>query len=450
MANSFCLSQCDVIGFDLDHTLCRYQLHESNKLIYESFAQYLVSEKGYSAELLCVSPEEWDFCSKGLVLDLEEGNFLKLATDGTILRAAHGTKSMTVEEIEEVYGEKREWKHFNAINGTYARSAKYYFYDNHFDLPSALLCAKVVDCIEVTEGQKYDFWKDIVAAIEHNYKTTAFKENCGTYFPAVKKNPSKYLKPCSDAVKHWLRDLKNAGKTLLLITSSHSDYCRLLCEHILGKNFEELFDIIITNALKPGFFSLAPQQRPFWALENDEEVHMLPLLEKPGWYSQGNWIHLYELLKKITEKSEPKVVYFGDSMRSDIFSARHYSNWETVLIFEELEGDEVYKPNMTDWGSSLKKKGKYDNKCTVSRKWGSYFADKIAGIQGLQEVSSLTWCCTSIRNYSTIAIPSIASIVDLPLDYKFKRFSTDTSETEGYYPYPPQALLCQKNEGTAA
>ncbi|OCT80343.1 hypothetical protein XELAEV_180271527mg, partial [Xenopus laevis] len=26
---------------------------------------------------------------------------------------------------------------------------KYYFYDNHFDLPSALLCAKIVDCIEM-------------------------------------------------------------------------------------------------------------------------------------------------------------------------------------------------------------------------------------------------------------------------------------------------------------
>ena len=32
------------------------------------------------------------------------------------------------------------------------------------------------------------------------------------------------------------------------------------------KDFEELFDIIITNALKPGFFSLVPQQRPFRTL----------------------------------------------------------------------------------------------------------------------------------------------------------------------------------------
>lgn len=32
------------------------------------------------------------------------------------------------------------------------------------------------------------------------------------------------------------------------------------------KDFEELFDVIITNALKPGFFSLVPQQRPFRTL----------------------------------------------------------------------------------------------------------------------------------------------------------------------------------------
>lgn len=32
------------------------------------------------------------------------------------------------------------------------------------------------------------------------------------------------------------------------------------------KDFEELFDIIITNALKPGFFSSVPHQRPFRTL----------------------------------------------------------------------------------------------------------------------------------------------------------------------------------------
>ncbi|XP_063297352.1 5'-nucleotidase domain-containing protein 1 [Pelobates fuscus] len=456
MSDCFSLSDCDVIGFDLDHTLCQYRLQDSNKLIYDSFAQYFVTEKGYSEELLSVTPEEWDFCSKGLVLDLEQGNFLKLGADGTILRACHGTKPMSGEQIEAVYGEKREWKHFKSINGTYVRSAKYYFYDNYFDLPGALLCAKIVDSLQMTDGQnKYDFWKDMVSAVEHNYKTSAFKENCGTYFPAVKNDPNKYLKPCPESVKNWIRSLKNAGKVLLIITSSHSDYCRLLCEHILGKDFEELFDIIITNALKPGFFSLTPQQRPFWTLENDVEIDVLPSLEKPGWYSQGNWRQLYNLLTRITRKPELKVVYFGDSMRSDIFSARLYSNWETVLILEELEGDEVHEPDMTDLGSSLTKKGKYDSlqppePYFVSKKWGSYFADTITDGKSAQETPYITWCCASIRNYSTMTIPSIKAIVDLSLDYKFTRFSSNNSDTDGYYPHPPKILLPQNKEGAAA
>ncbi|KAM9317290.1 5'-nucleotidase domain-containing protein 1 [Gastrophryne carolinensis] len=455
MADPFSLADCDVIGFDLDHTLCRYRLQESTKLIYDSFAQYLVAEKGYTKELLTVSAEEWDFCAKGLMLDLEEGNFLKLAADGTILRACHGTRRMTTEMIEEVYGENREWKNFKAVNGTYARSAKYYFYDNYFDLPGALLCAKIVDSLETTDGQKkYDFWKDVVAAIEHNYKTTAYKENCGTYFPAVKKDPGRYLKPCPDSVKNWIRSLKNAGKIILLITSSHSDYCRLLCEHILGKDFEELFDIIITNALKPGFFSLVPQQRPFWTLDNDVEIDMLPTLEKAGWYSQGNWVHLYDLLKQMTGKHSPKVVYFGDSMRSDIFSARHFSNWETVLILEEQEGGEVSESDVTDCDSALRKKGKYDDvqprePSSLSKKWGSYFADCIPGTKGTHDTPVITWCCSSIQNYSTISIPSIAAIVDLPMDYKFARFSSD-SENDGFYPQPPAVLLSQSPEGAAA
>lgn len=42
--------------------------------------------------------------------------------------------------------------------------------------------------------------------------------------------------------------------------------------------------------------------------ENDEEKDELPSLDKPGWYSQGNAVHLYELLKKMTSKPEPKVI----------------------------------------------------------------------------------------------------------------------------------------------
>ncbi|KAJ7416805.1 hypothetical protein BTVI_34664 [Pitangus sulphuratus] len=147
MQQYFSLADCDVVGFDLDHTLCRYHLPQSARLIYDSFAQYLVTEKGYDEDLLILAPDSLDFCCKGLVLDIEEGNFLKLAEDGTVLRASHGTKSMTFEEILEIYG-RREWKHFNTVSGMVSRTAKYYLYDNYFDLPGALLCARVVDSLD--------------------------------------------------------------------------------------------------------------------------------------------------------------------------------------------------------------------------------------------------------------------------------------------------------------
>ncbi|XP_067558403.1 5'-nucleotidase domain-containing protein 1 isoform X1 [Pseudorca crassidens] len=443
MAQHFSLAACDVVGFDLDHTLCRYNLPESARLIYNSFAQFLVKEKGYDKELLTVTPEDWDFCCKGLALDLEDGNFIKLADNGTVLRASHGTKMLAPEVLAEEYGRK-EWKHFTPDSGMACRSGKYYFYDNYFDLPGALLCARVVDSLtKQNNGQKpFDFWKDIVAGIQHNYKMSAFKENCGIYFPEIKRDPGRYLHTCPESVKKWLRQLKNAGKILMLITSSHSDYCRLLCEYILGNDFEYLFDIVITNALKPGFFSHLPSQRPFRTLENDEEQEALPSLDKPGWYSQGNAVHLYELLKKMTGKPEPKVVYFGDSMHSDIFPACHYSNWETVLILEELRGDRDGKPEDSE---PLEKKGKYEGLKAkplnrLSKKWGSFFIDSVSRLENTEDSLIYTWSCKRISTYSTIAIPSIEAIAELPLDYKFTSFSSNNSKTAGYYPNPPLVL----------
>uniref|UniRef100_A0A6Q2Y530 5'-nucleotidase domain-containing protein 1 n=1 Tax=Esox lucius TaxID=8010 RepID=A0A6Q2Y530_ESOLU len=446
MSEYFSLSDCDVIGFDLDHTLCRYHLKETSRLIYDSFTRYLVEHRDYDKDLLALTPATWDFCFKGLVVDLEDGNLVKLAEDGT-------KTLIFLHILFVIYGLMIDLIAYDKCHFFFLFSAaQYYFYDNYFDLPGALLCGSVVDMLRKRGSEvNSDFWKDIVAAIDHNYNTSAFKEDAGWYFPSVKRDPGRYLQPCSDSVKAWLRSMKSAGKVLLLITSSHSDYCRLICDHILGKDWEELFDVIITNALKPGFFSLVPQQRPFKTLVNDvEESEGLPSLDKPGWYSQGNWPHLHELLKTMTGKPEPKVVYFGDSMRSDMFPASTFGKWETVMIVEEMEGEGV------QWSDAAKtneahvepqeKKGKFEvTPSAPSEQWGSYFVDAHKTDGDDEESQKLTWCCHSIHKYSTMAIPSVESIADLPLDYKFPRFSPNKPCTTGYYPRPPDSLLrkCQ-------
>lgn len=45
-------------------------------------------------------------------------------------------------------------------------------------------------------------------------------------------------------------------------------------------------------------------------------------------------------------------------MHSDIFPAHHYTNWETVLILEELRGQEMEKPE--EEAEPLEKRGKYE------------------------------------------------------------------------------------------
>lgn len=44
-------------------------------------------------------------------------------------------------------------------------------------------------------------------------------------------------------------------------------------------------------------------------------------------------------------------------MHSDIFPAHHYSNWETVLILEELRGQDTEKAEEAE---PLEKRGKYE------------------------------------------------------------------------------------------
>uniref|UniRef100_A0AAV2K6V6 Uncharacterized protein n=1 Tax=Knipowitschia caucasica TaxID=637954 RepID=A0AAV2K6V6_KNICA len=159
-----------------EDTLQKWVDNMSQQLIYESFTRYLVEHKGYDKELLDLTPATWDFCFKGLVVDLEEGILVKLAEDGTVLRATRGTKDLTPEDLLRLYGPAPEWKHFQSLNSSFTRSAKYYFYDNYFDLPGALLCGRVFDMFQ-KQGREVtaDFWKDMVAAIDHNYNTSAFK-----------------------------------------------------------------------------------------------------------------------------------------------------------------------------------------------------------------------------------------------------------------------------------
>lgn len=101
-------------------------------------------------------------------------------------------------------------------------------------------------------------------------------------------------------------------------------------------------------------------------------LHHLTLIPVEGFssafYKMNTTLSQFSCLKQ-NLLSDLQVVYFGDSMHSDIFPACHYSNWETVLILEELRGDRDGKPEDSE---PLEKKGKYE----VRVSFGSFLERK--------------------------------------------------------------------------
>ena len=140
---------------------------------YRALADYLIEQKDYDESLRRPLADDADFVHKGLVLDIERGNFLKLSADGAVLRASHGTKRLTSAEIAHEYGPRRtnEWLQLLANEPVEAYESKtllrkYRAFKDYFDLPSAVISARIVDLLDRQNGNRplecYNFWRDVL------------------------------------------------------------------------------------------------------------------------------------------------------------------------------------------------------------------------------------------------------------------------------------------------
>ncbi len=129
---------------------------------------------------------------------------------------------------------------------------------------------------------------------------------------------------------------------MFLLTSSTSDFACDLTEHILGADWMDYFDITLQYARKPGFFKTQdPSERPFFKFDDVEKTKEVTELQTGQCYIEGNAQTFYEYLQKATGKQQPKVLYFGDSMRSDIHPSSVHVNWQSVFVLEEMEVEEL-------------------------------------------------------------------------------------------------------------
>lgn len=417
------LSDYDCVGFDLDNTLCEYRIGPMVQMIYDVLADHLVDEYGYSARHL-KRPVDTGFLQRGLILDAERGNVLKLNGGGRILRATHGTRFMSDAEIVSAYGADRTWSvaetfvenFMDTWNGPLTEKIRPLC--DYFDIPVSLVFGRCVDGVdEVSRPLAYHIWPDVLKGLVYMYSRENFSANTGVYFPLLKSTPSLYYNKCPDYVLDWLRELKKTKK-VFLVSGSHVDYANFTATQSLGPNWKELFDIAVFYSRKPGFFT---SNRPFYSTDDQmlNECEIVEQLRFGNIYSQGNWSDLHDLFKKETGKSNPKCLYMGDNILQDVIAPSKFSNLDTIAVVEEmkLDSDEI-DPNP-------------DNEMLRPNKWSSYLVDT-------DKKESSVWT-SFIANHGKLCVPSIKSLAKKPLNFEFTPFSKNKLYN-GFFPFIPNSL----------
>lgn len=328
------LDQIEAIGFDMDYTLAIYNQDEIDRLSIEATAQKLV-QRGYPDSLLQMSYRT-HFPIRGLLVDTKHGNILKTDRYRYAKKAYHGTRELSSPERKLLYQGKRvrPGGHYHSIDTLYA-------------LSEVAVFAAVVDALdaEVEHEGGVDYAKlfqDVRNCIDEAHRDGTIKDE-------IMQHLERYLvrDPELPATLHRLRSV---GKKLFLLTNSEFAYTDVVMRYLLGaepseyRSWRSYFDLVITEACKPAFFT---EKR---VLSEHDPTSGAP---RPGREPPRARVYqggcLAELDKLLGVRGD-HVLYVGDHIFGDVLRAKKVSAWRTLMIIQEmtdeLDAMERYAPEL--------------------------------------------------------------------------------------------------------
>lgn len=308
------------IGFDMDYTLAIYHKEEIEALAFRKTLENLVNLKDYPEEILKFTYES-DKIIRGLLIDRHKGNILKINRFKQVRRVLHGTQELPTSVYYNDKVDQSDLERFVSV-------------DTLFALPEAYLFMLMVDLYEKGRLEDHSFtdiYEDIRTCIDMTHRDGSLKS-------AIIEDMPRYIFR-DPHLSLTLDKFINSGKKLFLLTNSEYYYTEKVMSYLMDtenlpyKSWRDYFDIIIVSARKPAFFS---QSQPFFLVnEKTEEEN---LLTHEGFdshliYSQGNYL----TFEKIIKAKGNEILYVGDHIFGDIVRSDKDSNWQTVLVVEELE-----------------------------------------------------------------------------------------------------------------
>lgn len=320
------LRKIHYIGFDMDHTLVRYDSRAFEKTTHDIVLKKLAA-KGYPAEVVNL-PFDYDLAIRGLVIDKLKGNLLKVSRHGAIRAAYHGVHPLDFPTQKKNY------------SSTYIdlRDQRYSSVDTAFSISTANMFMQLVELkdkrADLGLPDYSSMANDLMLAVDHAHRDGSLKGE-------VRKNLANYIIKDEGVVRNLERYRKH-DKKLFVITNSDFHYTKLLLDYAVNpflkdySDWSELFEFVITSAQKPRFFvdnlkflKVNPKDG---TMTNQDQ----PL--EPGIYQGG----CASIFTKDLGLDGDEILYIGDHIYGDILRLKKDLNWRTAMVVEDLE-EEIKK-----------------------------------------------------------------------------------------------------------
>lgn len=319
------------IGFDMDYTLAVYRREPMEALAHKLTVDKLIDKRSYPEAIRNMRYDP-KFVIRGLIVDKQLGNIVKIDRHNHVGRGYHGRKAMDKEARRLVYRNE----------SVRLSNPRYYLVDTLFALPEVCLLADLIEWLE-GQGDKISYERlfgDIRECIDEAHQDDSLKG-------VIIANPASYVERDPE-LAHTLHKLRSSGKKLSIITNSLWAYTEPLMRYLLDgqlpqyPSWRNYFDVIVVGARKPTWFT---GDTPFVELNVDQAAtpaQAVPFdkpvdrLSRGRVYQGGNMREL----ERLTSVTGDQVLYVGDHIYGDVLKTKKSGLWRTCLVVSELE-DEI-------------------------------------------------------------------------------------------------------------
>jgi len=317
------LNKIKFIGLDMDHTLIRYQTEHFEALVYDLVIEALITSKQYPK---CIRDFKFDMkgAIRGLVIDSEHGNILKLNRFAAIRQSYHGMKAIDFKTQQAFYGSA-----YIDLN-----DPNYQVIDTSFSIAFCVLYRQLVDLKDKNNVSLPSYRvlaNDVLRMVDHVHSDGSLKRK-------ITENLDHFVIKEPALVEGIERFIKH-GKKIFIATNSEYTYTKSLLDYAInpflskGRTWQDVFEFVITFTNKPRFF-----YDDLRFLKIDDETGAMTNLDAsitPGTYQGGN---ATQFTKDLNLDGD-EILYIGDHIYGDILRLKKACNWRTALVVDELGGE---------------------------------------------------------------------------------------------------------------